>query len=577
MSVLRTLRTVRHLRTRQVVGQLWRRVRPKLERPARLTGLPAPTFPGVRWQPVGRFLPPGCQQNTAADVLAGRLTFLNEARAVGWPPVWDQPGAPRLWQYNLHYFEPLWALDYEQGRAMVADWIERHRLAHGAVGWEPYPISLRLMNWCAGLVGRFGEKLDRDFQFRDQLWASVWLQAQWLERHLEVHLMGNHLFENGAALALVGSCFAGDDADRWFRIGCEVLERQIPEQVLADGGHFELSPMYHSRILYLLAMLSNTGEARLRALVAEPLGRMTEAMVRMCHPDGGIALLNDSAEGVYNAPAALVEYSRSLLGEGGGGRAGPFALPQSGYYGWRGDGGDYLLCDAGPIGPDYIPGHAHGDMFGFELSLGGRRVIVDAGVYDYVRSRMRAYCRSTAAHNTVEIDGQDQCELWDVFRVARRGQPHEVTFEPFDGGFRLSGWHDGYRRLAGRPIHERRFVWYEAGVLMIRDTVRGSKSMDVTSRLHLHPDCEIGVRTDKEMLVASPTGMLRVAIAGLGVLSVEDSWYCPQFGRRMENRAIVVKATGSAVETALCIARSDQAVSIDLKAGAMVHGQRCGW
>ena len=48
-------------------------------------------------------------------------------------------------------------------------------------------------------------------------------------------------------------------------------------------------------------------------------------------------------------------------------------MPDTGYYGARSADGHYVVCDAAPIGPDYNPGHAHGDLFSFELSLGGHR------------------------------------------------------------------------------------------------------------------------------------------------------------------------------------------------------------
>ena len=109
-----------------------------------------------------------------------------------------------------------------------------------------------------------------------------------------------------------------------------------------------------------------------------------------------------------------------------------FALRDAGYYGARGSG-HYVVCDAAPIGPDYQPGHAHGDLLSFELSLAGRRVIVDAGVHGYDGDPLRAWCRSTRAHNTVEIDGEDQCEFWGTFRVARRARPRDVVWTPRAG------------------------------------------------------------------------------------------------------------------------------------------------
>jgi uncharacterized heparinase superfamily protein len=354
----------------------------------------------------------------------------------------------------------------------VLDWIANHPLGRGRVGWEPYPISLRLVNWCA---------------------------------HLEQHLRGNHLLENAAALALCGACFAGDRAQAWLRVGLGILERELPEQILADGGHFERSPMYQLRLAYALACLANAGDASLAERVAEPLARLRRAAAYLCHPDGEIALLNDSAFGIANPPGDLIEAEV---------RPGPFALPQTGYYGARSGAGHYVICDAAPIGPDYLPGHTHGDIFSFELSLGGRRVVVDAGVHGYEADALRSYCRSTRAHNTVEVEGQDQCEFWAAFRVARRGRPRDVAWRPLDAGFELEGWHDGYERLRGRPGHRRRFRWHDAGVLLVRDTVRAGVPVAVRSRLHLHPDCELVSLDERSARVRHPGGQCAIAFDG---------------------------------------------------------------
>jgi uncharacterized heparinase superfamily protein len=174
--------------------------------------------------------------------------------------------------------------------------------------------------------------------------------------------------------------------------------------------------------------------------------------------------------------------------------------------------------------------------------LRGRRVVVDAGVHDYDRSVLRAYCRSTRAHNTVEIDGQDQCEFWAAFRVGSRGRPHDVKWEPRSDGFNLSGWHDGYCRLPGRPKHYRRFEWRTPGVLHIRDRVVSAGSHEISSRVHLAPECKVTCIEGGTVHVSSPWGSFSIEFSGDGSLGTEPSFYCPEFGRTLDNLAIVFKA-----------------------------------
>ena len=137
--------------------------------------------------------------------------------------------------------------------------------------------------------------------------------------NLERHLLGNHLFENAVALALTGSCFDHPKARRWFMRGVRILERQLPEQILTDGGHVERSPLYHSRVLRGLLMLRNTGSASLGRLISPYLEPARGWLSRMTHPDGGVALMND---------CTMVEPCCS--GGSSEGKGGTFALAESG-------------------------------------------------------------------------------------------------------------------------------------------------------------------------------------------------------------------------------------------------------
>jgi uncharacterized heparinase superfamily protein len=548
--------TLRHLPPRQFAALFANRVRSATESTGSFLRRAVPAAPDCRWEPLGDFISPSPRNDEAEDLLRGDFNFLCETQVLGWPPRWSTRGAGRLWEYNLHYFNYLWLLDFDSAKEVAGDWITNYPLERRAAGWEPYPTSLRLVNWCAVFFARDAEWTAADPVFRDALWRSIYLQAEWLLRHVETHLMGNHLLENAAALAFCGSCFGGEAAERWKRAGVDLLAEQLPEQILGDGCHFEQSPMYHLRATYVLTSLLNTGDAELAEQVREPLERMMSASLRLCHPDGQIALLGDSAFSVHNQPTDLwdwwIRVARDTRAEK---RVNPevFALPDSGYYGARHSNGHYLICDAGPMGPDRQMGHAHGDLFSFELSLRGHRVICDSGVHGYDSDPYRPYCRSTRAHNTVEVDGEDQCEFWATFRVARRARPREVRWEPTEDGFRLSGWHDGYERLSGKPRHYRQFSWHERGVLVVKDRVSSARSVSAASRLHVHPDCEIADLGKQTARIRAPGGDFYVAFAGRGRLEVEKSVYCPEFCVAIENQALVFSSAGTDVEMGFCI------------------------
>ena len=196
--------TVRYLRPSQIIAQLHHRVRKRFENPERFRSLSAPPFPGCKLRPIVHFLPPGTQVNQASDVLSGKMTFLNQPHVINWMPDWERTGLPKLWLYNLHYFDWLWAFSrdesapspdagFDHARAVVLNWIENHNLTKGRIGWDPYPASLRLMNWCAFFFGHYRHLTLADQAFCHRLWESIYRQAKWLENHLEYHLLGNHL------------------------------------------------------------------------------------------------------------------------------------------------------------------------------------------------------------------------------------------------------------------------------------------------------------------------------------------------------------------------------------------------
>src|SRR5262249_7698938 len=130
-------------------------------------------------------------------------------------------------------------------------------------------------------------------------------------------------------------------------------------------------------------------------------------------------------------------------------RPAPAVLASTGYV-VLGIQAGVLIADCGDPGPDDLPAHVHADALSFELSLGGQRVLGNAGGFDYTPGTLRDALRATRAHNTVEIDAEDQSEVWAAFRVGRRAR---VSLVSADAGHMLAA-HDGYARLGVQ--HERR-------------------------------------------------------------------------------------------------------------------------
>lgn len=535
MDLLRYFHTARHLKPVQIHG----RVLFKLRRPApRLGPAPPARRPSGPWAAPARRRP----SLTGPD----RCRFLNEERGVAGPSAWNDPAAAKLWLYNLHYFDDLNAADAAARtawhRPLIARWIGENPPGLGN-GWEPYPTSLRIVNWIKWALA--GNRLE------DGWLHSLAVQARWLAGRLERHLLGNHLFVNAKALVFAGLFFEGAEAAAWLDEGMAILEREIPEQILPDGGQFELSPLYHALALEDLLDLANLAAAfgdalpgRWRGLAESWPGTaagMRRWLAGMCHPDGEIAFFNDAAAGVAPGPAELESYAARLgLPPLPAWPDGLAHFAGSGYLRVQ-RGGMVALLDAAPVGPDYLPGHAHADTLSFELSLAGRRVLVNAGTSRYGAGPQRLRERGTAAHNTVQIDGEDSSEVWGGFRVARRARPFGLRVGEEGGWPAVACAHDGYRRLPGRPVHRREWRFFEGG-LEIADTVEG-RFKEAVGRLHFHPALAVEAE-GAEGRAALPGGpVLRWRAEG-AACRLAWAQYHPEFGLAEPCRCLETRFAG---------------------------------
>ncbi|HAH0996560.1 TPA: heparinase, partial [Escherichia coli] len=290
---------------------------------------------------------------------------------------------------------------------------------------------------------------------------SLYQQVNALEQQLEYHLLGNHLFSNAKALLFAGLFFDGERANFWIKKGLSILDKEITEQILPDGGYFELSPMYHNIILSDLLDLYNLSSVypydfmvKRRRKWLNIINSMIQWGKHMSHPDGEISFFNDSAMKVAPSMDDIYAYAKALGINISDVRMVPTTqftykhLYDSGYVSVVSQNIKAIL-DLAKVGPDYIPGHAHADTLSFEMSFFGLRVFVNSGTSVYGLGQERLRQRKTQSHNTVEVDGKDSSEIWGGFRVARRAYPSDPIIS-YDDCLTISCGHDGYKRLPGR-------------------------------------------------------------------------------------------------------------------------------
>jgi uncharacterized heparinase superfamily protein len=453
-----------------------------------------------------------------------------------------------LWLNNLN--DMTWLFEVEDGgrEAWIRKWTDANPPGGASAYWGPYAMSLRLFNWCKH-YRLAGSEPDAG------VLASMGAQAAGLLANLEYHLDANHLLENAFGLASIGFCLDPGDAKAMraqARIGA-LLREQLEDQFLADGSHCELSPMYHAIALERLLDLLNAWPDREDPFPglkerAEAIALKALDWLAVMSVGGRFALFNDSA--YDSAPDAdlLLEYGARLLGFSPRPPSALRVLPVSGYY--RAEAGPFtLLFDGGPMGPDHQMGHAQGDMLSFCLWMREKPILVHPGIFEYLRGPMRDYNRSTAAHNTVAVEGCEQAEFWAAHRVGHRGRPREVSAaaDGDSGTVRIRGAHDGFARLPGRPLHVREAALGPDG-LKVRDRLTADPGRAAGAYFHFHPDCVLE-REEETIRIRSSAGNL--ALRADQPMRIEESWYCPEYGLRIPNLAVRVECGRAGCATRL--------------------------
>lgn len=517
----RLARTLRHIQPRQAANRVLRRFAPT---PPIASTAPPRRGPGGPWQ--------GCAGRHQSMLSATRFRFLAREAEIACAEDWNRSDVPRLWLYNLHYFDDLLAREAPAReawhRAIISRWMAENPPLRGA-GWEPYPSSRRLVNWiCWALAGN---ALPAGAE------ASLMTQARAIRSRLEWHLRGNHLFANAKALVFAGTFFTGHEAEGWLNQGLRLLVDEIDEEILSDGGHFELSPMYHAIVAEDMLDLIQLAELFPQVLKGpsrfqrwhQRAEAMLDWLAAMCHPDGDIALFNDAAFDQARPPKALFRHAERLGLSVRAPEPGILHLASSGFVRLR--GGPWVgLFDVGEVGAAYIAGHAHADTLSIELSYCGERLISNGGTSIYEAGAQRDAERSTAAHATVEIDGESSSETWGGFRVGRRAHPIDVRTGSDGAALSATAAHDGYRFLTGRPVHRRTLTITETNV-QIRDRIEGAGRHDVVGRLPLHPGNIVHEAPDG-WRVETAGGRLDVVVDGPVTCGIETGTFAPAFGVR---------------------------------------------
>ena len=382
---------------------------------------------------------------------------------------WNYEGYGKLWTYNLNYFDFLnqKEMSKEIGLNLIYDYIDNDSVLLD--GKEPYPISLRGVNWV---------KFLSENNIKDSRIDKILLQNFYtLLKNFEYHLLGNHLLENAFSL-LFGAYYFQDE--ELYNKSMNLLISELNEQVLKDGAHFELSPMYHQIILFrlldsiqLIKLNREWKKDDLLSFLEQKASLMISWLSYITYMNGNIPMVNDSTFNISPNSKKIFSYAKQL-----GINSQNIPLSDSGYRKILTKNFE-LFIDVGNIGPDYQPGHAHSDTFNFELIKNGNPIFVDTGISTYEKNAIRQFERATHSHNTVKIGSNEQSQVWGGFRVANRAKIiHLIEKNNF-----IEASHNGY--LSDGYIHKRSFLWDEKSIIL-NDKLNKPTNNNAKAYFHLH-------------------------------------------------------------------------------------------
>jgi hypothetical protein len=465
----------------------------------------------LTWSPILYCAPSYVEQDS--------FTFLNKQISITDGIDWNYSDYGKLWTYNLNYFDFLSQENStkETGLSLIRNYIASENYLKD--GLEPYPISLRLINWVKFLAQHTIEDVAIN--------TSLHWYTGILLKNLEYHILGNHLLENGFALFFAAYHFKNE---QWLQKATEILKKELDEQMLKDGAHFEQSPMYHkiilSRVLdsVYLGAQNNWEKDTLKETLREKASVMLSWLSEVTFSNDEIPYVNDAANGITFSSKELFSYA-SLLKINWD----TIPLSDSGYRMIRKPSYE-LFIDIGIIAASYQPGHLHADALQFLLNYKDLPLIVDTGVSTYDKTPLRTKERSTSSHNTVETVDGNAYQVWGGFRVARRSTV--IVEQDSSSGINAKIKH------FKSSVHHRSYAWGDTSI-SIKDVVHSSDNIGKAS-FHLHPDVVVSKISESSIKINDST----ITFEGEEIsLDIEEYGYAQEFNDIISSSKIIITFT----------------------------------
>jgi hypothetical protein len=437
-------------------------------------------------------------------------------------------------------------------RNQVLDFIATNPPRFG-VNWNcPMDVAIRAVNWLVArdlfLAG--GAAFDAPFEaiFR----RSLVEHGRFIVRNLERsgNLRNNHYLADIAGLLFIAAYLpANPESDAWLEFAIAELVKETGLQFGSDGGNFEASTCYHQlsaemveSATILVSLLHPKGRwptpIELPDEHHQRLQRIADFSRAILKPDGTILQIGDNDSGRFirlpSGGPLFPDEKREIPEQ-------PLGFPQFGLWIYQ-NHHYHLALRCGPVGQHGIGGHAHNDQLSFQLTAGRDSVIVDPGTYVYTANPAeRNRFRSTAMHNTLVLEGQEQND-WEpgqrgLFSLRRCCRARVIDA----GAEEWIGEHDGF----GLPC--RRTVRMRTASIEVTDSCSQSGRRWVA--IHLAPS--VRVETLDHHVAGLRTASTRIQVVSETPASrilVEDYPYSPGYGRVVPAMCLCLHHNGPRID-----------------------------
>lgn len=493
-----------------------------------------------------------------------------------------------IWELNRHqHFFTLGVAYWLTGDERFADafvrhlgsWMDENPPGLGINWASSLEVSFRAMSW----IWAF-HFFKNSAHFTPVLFFKavkfLHLHGRHIERYLSTYYSPNtHLTGEALGLFYLGTQLPFlERSAHWRKLGEDILVSEISKQVHSDGVYFEQSTWYQrytvdffSHFVVLRSFWTEPLSQRITVDLENRLERAFDFLMRVTLPDGSTPLIGDDDGGrmlpVTNAASddfrgtlalSSVFFNRSdhkfvsespsaelfwLMGPDSISAfdAIPTAEPsivstdfaEGGYCvmrdGWS-DTDNYLIVDCGELG-SLAGGHGHADALSIEVALHGKPLLVDSGTYTYHESSaLRNYYRSTAAHNTLEIDGVSSSEPGKLFSWNSRADAKRDRWMSTDRFDLFEGSQSGYQRLPDPAMHRRSILFLKGDYWIMRDLVETTAEHEYSLNFHFDDNIRTAVGGNGKWIGGNSHRIFTVG--DNGGWDQKESWISKNYGNR---------------------------------------------